>query len=118
MKPPYRYFEGYSNAEFRQAAKAEADAPEKSLGFYARLRKANRERYLDLLAVSVFCPVVASIVAYQATRVLLWDRTIVVLLILSLVGYCPAIVIYGRRVFGLRFQHPGLVGKRYAKQQY
>jgi WD40 repeat protein len=92
-----RYFTSYSIEAFRKATKTEASDPEESLAFYTKLRKANRKLYLDLLAVSILCPVAASLLAYYSSSILALNRAVLALVFLGVLGYSPAIIIYGLR---------------------
>ncbi|HEC34562.1 MAG TPA: hypothetical protein ENI37_07590 [Chloroflexi bacterium] len=85
-------------ALFQRALELEEVQPQRALTFYDRLGRENKDSYPDILLIAIVCPILASVVAFFASRVLEQHQSLVTVLILAGLGFTPAWVTFQNRV--------------------
>lgn len=99
----------FKTPTIKTALELEETKPADALHLYDRFDERNRKLYVDILLLAIVCPVAASIIAFFVIHSTAYFHTLITLLILSIVGYGPAILLYEhRQAQGARFRHFGL----------
>jgi hypothetical protein len=85
---------------YKQASDLEECNQEEALGIYNKLEHENKEFNKSILLAWIFCPIFASIISFIVVQSVSSHQTITTLLILSVLGYFPPILMYLMKLDG------------------
>ena len=93
---------------YQKASDLEETNPEEALEIYNKLEKENKEFHKYILLTSIICPIFAFIIALFVVQFISSHQTIATVLVLSVIGFGPPLLIFGSKYFKQGERHTGV----------
>jgi len=95
------------NTLYKKASELEEPSPEEALGIYKELEDENSEFHTSILLAGIIFPILAYLISFVVVQYISGHRTIVTVLILSVVGFAPPLLMVGTKIAKKEKRHEG-----------